>query len=306
MSTPSTRTVLVLTALDLEYKAVRNHLTGLSLTRKEGTLFERGQLPGGCDITLALAGHGNLGAAALAERAREAFAPRALLMVGVAGALTDDLTLGDVVVAEKIYAYHGAKEEGGDHLARPSAWDADHELLQLAHYVSRAESWTRYLPSDPLRRRPAVHFKPIAAGEVVLNSRNTPLARQLHRNFNDAVAIEMESAGIAKAAGLARSLPVLTIRGISDKADGAKHAADQAGSQPAAAENAAAFALALAAELHATSASTPEATEIPHAVTQNVISYGGNAFGVAGGNMHHYRGYPGSGQEGTPPASPAP
>jgi adenosylhomocysteine nucleosidase len=301
---PSTGSVVVLTALDQEYEAVRRHLTGLELFRKEGTLFERGQLPRYGDITLALIGESNPSAAALAERAREAFAPQALLMVGVAGALKDDISLGDIVVATKIYAYHGGKEEGDDHLVRPRAWEADHELLQLAHYVSRAGSWTRYLALDPLRERPAVHFKPIAAGEVVLNSRKSSLARRLHRNFNDAVAIETEAAGIAQAGGLTRSLPVLIVRGISDKADGTKQSADQAGWQPAAAANAAAFALALAAELHTKKPSVPSAAEPqPGSVVQNVISYGGNAFGVADGNMYHHLS-PSDGSPGQAPDGP--
>jgi adenosylhomocysteine nucleosidase len=173
-----------------------------------------------------------LGAAVLAERARATLTPQALLMVGVAGALKDDISVGDVVVATRIYAYHGGKEENGEHLVRPRAWDADHALLQLAHYVNRTGLWTRYLASNPRGQQPTVHFKPIAAGEIVLNSRDTPLAKQLHRNFNDAGAIETESAGIAQASGLSRSFPVLTIRGISDKADGTKRAADQAGWQP--------------------------------------------------------------------------
>src|ERR1700680_2420088 len=148
-------------------------------------------------------------------------------MVGVAGALKDGISLGDIVVAEKISASHGGRDEGDGLLTRPHAWDADHELLQLAHYVSWTESWTRYLAPDPSRQQPTVHFEAIAAGEVVLNSRDTPLRKQLHRNYNDAAAIEMESAGIAQASGLTRSLPVLTIRGISDKADGAQHDADK-------------------------------------------------------------------------------
>jgi hypothetical protein len=51
VKTPSTGSVLVLTALDLEYQAIRKHLTGLKLSHKEGTLFECGQLPGSGDIT---------------------------------------------------------------------------------------------------------------------------------------------------------------------------------------------------------------------------------------------------------------
>jgi hypothetical protein len=94
-----------------------------------------------------------------------------------------------------------------------------------------------------------VHFKPIAAAEGVLNSREAPLARRLHRFYNDAAAIEMESAGVAHAGHLNRCLPVLTIRGISDRADGAKGDADQAGWQLTAAGHAAAFAVTLAAQL---------------------------------------------------------
>jgi nucleoside phosphorylase len=96
---------------------------------------------------------------------------------------------------------------------------------------------------------PRVHFKPIAAGEVLLASRTAPTAERLHRVYNDAAAIEMESAGVSQASQFNRSLPTLIIRGISDRADGGKRAVDEAGWQPRAAAHAAAFTLALAAEL---------------------------------------------------------
>lgn len=103
-----------------------------------------------------------------------------------------------------------------------------------------------------------MHFRPIAAGEVVLNSRTSPLAEQLRRTYNDAAAIEMESAGVFGAGHLNRSWPVLTIRGISDRADGAKHIADKAGLQTVAAANAAAFAFALVEAM----ADLPQHTEV--------------------------------------------
>jgi adenosylhomocysteine nucleosidase len=59
----------------------------------------------------------------------------------------------------------------------------------------------------------------------------------------------MEAAGIAQAGHLNGSLPVAVVRGISDRADGTKAVSDGAGWQPAAVTGAAAFALALAAEL---------------------------------------------------------
>ena len=134
------RRVLALTALDLEYQAVSAHLTELRRhPHPAGTLFETGYLPGGeIEIVLALTGAGNTGAAVLAEWAMSTFGPQALLFVGVAGALTDDIKLGDVVVATRVYAYHGGKEADGGVLTRPRAWDASHELEQRAHHIARA------------------------------------------------------------------------------------------------------------------------------------------------------------------------
>ncbi|AXB43686.1 hypothetical protein A4R43_15050 [Amycolatopsis albispora] len=181
----------------------------------------------------------------ITERAITTFAPQALLFVGVAGALDDDLESGDIVVATKVYGYHGGKEEDSGFLTRPQAWEASYVLEELARHTSRLGAWTALVQDSPNAQQPQVHFKPVAAGEVVLNSRTTPLAAQLHTTYNDAAAIEMESAGVAKAGHLNHNLPTLAIRGISDKADGNKHTADKAGGQPIAAANAAAFAIAL-------------------------------------------------------------
>lgn len=245
-----TGSVVVLTALPLEYTAVRASLTELrrNAHRRAGTGFEVGHLPGTpIRIVLARTGDGNASAAVLAERAITMFDPRALLFVGIAGALKDDIALGDVVVGSRVYAPHGGKEEADGFLARPRAFEAAHELLDLAQHLAITRSWTGSSADDSSRRFD-VHFKPIAAGEVVLNSRDTPLARQLRSHYNDAVAIEMESAGVAQAAHLNQSLPTLTVRGISDRSDGNKRTADADGWQSVAAANAAIFALALIRE----------------------------------------------------------
>lgn len=102
-------------------------------------------------------------------------------------------------------------------------WEAPYRLLQVAKYALQGDRW-----------QDRVHFKPIAAGEVVLNSAQSELSSQLREHYGDAVAIEMESAGVAQAAHLG-TLQTLTVRGISDKADGRKHQADAGGSQTRAA-----------------------------------------------------------------------
>jgi 5'-methylthioadenosine/S-adenosylhomocysteine nucleosidase len=232
--------IVMLTALEVEYAAVRAHLSGIAPHHHpSGTLFEVGTA-GGQEIAIALTGMGNSGAATMTERAITEFDPDVVLFVGVAGGLRDWLELGDVVVASRVYGYHGGRETKDEFLARPRAWDIPHHIEQVARSLVRGKDWCQ----DP----PQVHFEPIAAGEVVLNSTESPLAKQIHRNYNDAVAVEMESAGVANAAHLHMATPSVTVRGISDLVDD-KDLTDKQGWQPKAAANAAAFAVALAGAL---------------------------------------------------------
>jgi nucleoside phosphorylase len=257
--------VVVLTAIPLEFRAVSAHLDGLlPLQHPAGTVFEVGTFVGtSWRVALAEIGEGNQSAAVITERAREWLKPEAVFFVGVAGGLKKDVALGDVVVATRVYAYHGGKETDEGRLARPRVWDAPHALEQQARAALRDDRWISRIRGAagarqqvdallrdagrpfplvrwPVTTLPKVHFKPVAAGEVVLGSDRSALAQRLRTVYSDAVAVEMESAGVAQAAHLAGSLPVLSIRGISDHADGRKAKADAAGSQERAAAHAAA------------------------------------------------------------------
>ncbi|WP_413114573.1 hypothetical protein ACK1X7_02310 [Streptomyces sp. CY1] len=258
--------LVVLTALDVEYEAVRAHLVDpRPRLHPSGTLFEVGRLDGTpWRVALAELGDGNQGAAVLTERAIAMFRPRAVAFVGVAGALKGDIELGDVVVATHVYAYHGGKDEDGEFHSRPRVWPVRQELDQLARFARRSGAWTGLLPErSPGASRPAVHLKPVAAGEVVLNSANSPLRRQLRRNYQDAAAIEMEGAGVAQAAHLNAALPALIVRGISDRADGEKYDADAEGWQSRAARHAAAFAFSVLRELPPGGGQAPPGPETP-------------------------------------------
>ncbi|MFI1996703.1 hypothetical protein [Actinoplanes sp. NPDC020271] len=285
--------VVVLTALPVEYDAVGRHLQDRVARRhKVGTQFEVGSLPDGGRVAVAELGPGNLGAALVASHAIDMFQPSAILFVGIAGALHGDLRLGDVVVATKVYSYHGGMAMDDDFLARPQAYEGDWKLVQSARAVARA--------LRAAKGSPAIHFRPVAAGEVVLNSRTQPLAEQLKRNYNDAAAIEMESAGLARAGHMYR-VPALVIRGISDRADGEKELVDAAGSQPTAAEHAADFAIAVITDYLAETHRSPaprEAADRPDGQPsiQVINAVNAPAYGAQHGNVTVH--------EPKPPASP--
>ncbi|MEU4995153.1 VWA domain-containing protein [Streptomyces sp. NPDC021622] len=258
------RTVVILTALRLEYEAVRSHLADPQTQwHADGTFVEVGSHQGDhatWRVALAEIGEGNQAAAALTGQLRAWLQPDALFFVGIAGGVKSDIQLGDVVVATRVHAVHGGKESADGFKSRPRSWEASHRLLQAAKFALRGPRW-----------HGTVHFKPVAAGEVVLNSPESALAAQLDERFNDAVAIEMESAGVAQAAHLAGTL-WLTIRGISDKADGQKHIADAAGSQPTAAGNAAGAAFAVLSALKPAPPGEAPQAETPQVETPQVAA----------------------------------
>ncbi|MFE4048729.1 purine phosphorylase [Streptomyces sp. YIM B13518] len=240
--------VVILTALNLEYQAVHRKLAGAQVHRHErGTLFEVGTVQGtSCRVALGLTSKGNHSAAVIAERAVQEFSPVAVLFVGVAGALWDTARLGDVVMATHVYAYHGGTSEDDGLKSRPRVWETAHGISQLGSHLARMNDWVDGSPGQG--RAPQVRFGAIAAGEIVQNSRISAEARWIREHYNDALAIEMEAAGVAQAGHL-NGAPVAIIRGISDRADGTKNSTKDRNWQPRAAANAAAFATRLAVEL---------------------------------------------------------
>ncbi|GAV46144.1 protein kinase domain-containing protein [Streptomyces acidiscabies] len=206
-------TVVVLTASDIEFDAVERLLAGdpESAARDEiGTVYRLGWIDGTpWRVALAEIGTGNGGAAVVATHAVKRFQPRLVMFVGTAGSLKESVAVGDVVVATKVYGVHGAKVTDDGFHARPESWQLAHEVRQSATTVHRR--WRR----DPAA--PPVHFKPVAAGEVVHAGEDTAYSRQLRRHYEDAVAVEMESAGVSQAAHMHRGWPAVTVRGIGDR-----------------------------------------------------------------------------------------
>jgi 5'-methylthioadenosine/S-adenosylhomocysteine nucleosidase len=277
------RPIVILTALELEYEAVREKLVRPKLrTHQHGTRFEVGRLgDGGCRVALALVGKGNHAAAVLAERAIAEFGPAALLFVGVAGALHSHIDLGDVVIATHVYAFHGATSEDDGLKSRPRVWETQHSAEQIARHVARG--WPE-----------KVRFGAIAAGEVVLNSKLSDQARWVREHYNDAMAIEMEGAGVAQAGHLNSALPVVVVRGISDRADGTKEITDRDLWQQRAVTHAASFAVALATELarslpdggRPTTLRSPGMDKTTSNVTTRNYAGGNARVGVQAGQVH--------------------
>ncbi len=236
---------VILTALDVEYAAVRSHLDRLLRVSHKGTQYEVGRLgTDGLGVAIVEIGPGNVGAAFEAERAISRFQPNLLLFVGVAGSLKD-AQIGDVVAGTKVYGYDTGKDDEVL-LSRPDIAMSSYPLEQLARVVRQEAHW--------LSRRPVTRFDPrdsfdafvgpIAAGEKVVASTSSATYTLIRERLNDALAVEMEAIGMLRAARANDNLDAMVIRGISDLVDG-KAGSDASGSQVVASASAAAFAVEL-------------------------------------------------------------
>lgn len=232
---------VILTALPVEYLAVRSHLRDLQEeVHPQGTIYERGTFtaPGQTwDVGIVEIGAGNTGAALEAERAIAHFRPDVILFVGVAGGIRD-VALGDVVASTKIYGYESGKAEEG-FKPRPEIGLSDYGLEQRARVESRKTDWLKRLSSLP-SPKPNVLVAPLAAGEKVIASRKSEIFQFLRSNYGDAVAVEMEGFGFLDTVHANQRISALVIRGISDLIDD-KSNSDENSFQDIAARHASAF-----------------------------------------------------------------
>lgn len=269
-------TALILTALPLEYTAVRAHLADREEHVHSGGLrVEEGQLPGTpWQIALSELGVGAERAASLTTQLINWLHPQAVFFVGVAGGLKDDLEIGDVVVGTQVYEIHGGKQTTEGFLVRPRALPSSLALEQAARSAVRDMPDVR------------AHFLPIATGDIVLADSESEIADFIRRNYNDAGAIEMEGSGAAQAAHLNGQLDALVIRGISDHADAGKSKTDAAGSQQLAAKQAAAVTMAVLTK-HRPREGSVDSEERPQGRGEGGgTTYGGDHIDFRGGTFY--------------------
>lgn len=246
------RTVVIMTALDVEYAAVRTLLHNVDeLLHPSGTVYERGLFESdGCiwSVALAQTGTGNAISAIETARALDAFRPDLAMFVGVAGGL-GGTEVGDVVAADYVYGYESSKYT---EILQPriKTFGSGYPLVQRARVVRRHDHWHKRITSGT---QPRAFVGPIASGEQVIAGKNTPTHEILETHCGDTHAVEMEGWGFLFAAHTNGDVPAIVIRGISDLTVDKDPTTDLR-TQPMAAEHAAAFAFELLATLESTTA----------------------------------------------------
>jgi nucleoside phosphorylase len=158
----------------------------------------------------------------------EQFRPDFLFLLGIAGGVAgrDDVALGDVVVPDYIYYGEYMKIVKGRVLRRDGPTDQPSRYLHdLVEPIRVAHDWHRGIESRPPVQLsdtgPRVLIAPLLTTEKVLADEGNAIQATILEFYDNAVAVDMESAGFARGVFLTRRQPrynpqLIVIRGISD------------------------------------------------------------------------------------------
>lgn len=217
-------TVVILTAIQEEYLAVKEHLTNVVDGDRNNTDYEIGIFEyngkGIANVIIRECGAKNTTASQETERAINYFNPNMMMFVGIAGSRKpNDFKIGDVIFPDKIYYYEGGKAALNSFKARPDAISPTFELLEKAKKERKKKDWMAMIKgkySDSVKANIGI----IASGEQLIDHHDSEIGKILNEHYNDSSAVEMEGYGFAKAASRqgseTKNIIVGVVRGISD------------------------------------------------------------------------------------------
>ncbi|MEM9544243.1 MAG: AAA family ATPase [Cyanobacteria bacterium P01_E01_bin.42] len=277
----------ILTSVPVEYQAVRAHLTNpQEEIHPQGTIYERGKFAANgqtWDVWIAEMGEGNVDAAVETERAISHLQPDILFYVGMAVGISENVDIGDVVVATQIYRYKLGDEK--KRFVSGSPLQSTHALVQRARVEIRKTNYReRALAksgSSSLTGSWRILLSPIITTDEVIASEQSEIFQFLRTNYADAIALDQTGSGILSAASTYPKIKAMVIHGISDlikgkdddSVDNERASALKKSSKPEASEHASSFAFEILAKFQIEQP-RPENTALSPVVLQSADENG--------------------------------
>lgn len=222
------RHVGVIGAMAEEIDRLHLHLDAETITEHAGRTYRHGVLAGQ-RVTIVQSRIGKVAAALTAASLIRDHEVDAIVFTGIAGALHDELAIGDVVVATELVQHDlaGPLEmfaRGEIPLLGVVELPTDATMMAAAVVAADdfvANGLTAIVTAEQLVDlgigRPSVHVGQVATGDEFIEG---DLKDVVRRRTPDAMCVDMEGAAVAQVCHELGGVPLCVIRAISDLASG--------------------------------------------------------------------------------------
>lgn len=201
------KTIGIIGAMEEEISCIKEKIDVIVAKNIIGLDFYIGKMHGK-NVVLVRSGIGKVNAAICSQILIDLYAVDYIINVGVAGAISKELEIGDLVISDDAVQHDFDTSPLGDPVGFISRtnmtyFKADDELIKIAERVSKE-----------------VHSGNVVVGRIASGDQfisNADAKSKIWNNFK-AVCAEMEGASIAHTCYL-NKIPFVIIRSISDKAE---------------------------------------------------------------------------------------
>jgi len=200
------KTIGIIGAMREEIETIKSKMEIVSVKNIVDVEFYMGSLFGKT-VVLTRSGMGKVNAAVCTQVLIDLYAVDYIVNAGVAGALSRELTIGDVVISSDV-CQHDLNmsalglEQGAIPGLGTSFFPADEELIRLGNEAA-------------LKLNIIVYTGRIASGDFFIADKDRK--NRIRQSFK-ALCVDMESAAVGQACHL-NKIPFVSVRAISDKAD---------------------------------------------------------------------------------------
>lgn len=201
-------TIAIIGAMDEEISEIRTNLENSKIIKKNDFVVTKGTL-GNNNIVLIKSGVGKVAASSTTQFIIDNYKPIYIVNIGIAGSLSPDIKVGDIIVADKLVqhdfdvtAFGNPKGyiDNGTEPNKPTIFNSDKKLVE------------KFKKGLELNQNKNIKIATIATGDIFVNKEKQ---KQAIRDEFKADAIDMESAAIAQTTRR-NNVPLIVIRTISD------------------------------------------------------------------------------------------
>lgn len=200
----------IIAAMNVEMESLRSYMKDTETQTVGGITFVRGMLEGQ-EVVTAVCGIGKVFAAMCAQTMILRYQPTAIINTGVAGTLSDALSIGSIAVSSAVVQHDMDTSALGDPLGLISGPN----IIEIPADAALSAALSACAKAMNVQTLTGV----IASGDqfVASSERKAFIVGQFH-----AIACEMEGAAIGQVCH-ANGVPFCVLRAISDSADGSSH-----------------------------------------------------------------------------------